>query len=193
MTTIHLPTTTLEILPDDSPENPRTWDDLSRIACWHRRYRLGDTHDFCDPQAFNKAVHAGNAVILPLYLLDHSGLTLSTDPAVFRACDPQGWDWGQIGYTYARHADIRTGYGVPRVTRRIRDEVINHLCAMVRVYTQYLRGEVYGFLLTDRATGEVLDSCWGFYGADVVASGMADHFPAAYRDDILARLHQQAV
>jgi hypothetical protein len=192
LTTIHLPTATLEILPDDTPDNPRTWDDLSVMACWHRRYRLGDAHDFCDPRAFAQAVHAGNAVILPLYLMDHSGLTLSTDPAAFRACDPQGWDWGQVGYVYALHADIRMAYGVQRITRRIRDEVSDHLRATVQVYTKYLRGDVYGFLLTDRTTGDVIDSCWGFYGADVLVSGMADHFPTEYRDDILAHLHQLA-
>ena len=70
---------------------------LGTMVCWHRRYALGDAHHYSDPQAFSREVTARTAVILPLYLFDHSGLTISTSSGAFRACDPAGWDWGQVG------------------------------------------------------------------------------------------------
>lgn len=33
----------LHIQQDDSADNPRDWDELTTMACWHRNYSLGDT------------------------------------------------------------------------------------------------------------------------------------------------------
>lgn len=38
----------LRILYDRLPESPRSWDNLGIMVCWHRRYDLGDRHNFCD-------------------------------------------------------------------------------------------------------------------------------------------------
>ncbi len=192
MSTIMLDTTTLEILPDESPENPRDWDHLGTMACWHRRYALGDKHEYRDPQAFSRDINAGNAVILPLYLFDHSALTLSTDCESFRGIDLQGWDWGQVGYVYVTLEDVRRKYGVRRVTRQVRECVLAHLRSEVAVYNQYLQGDVYGFVLKDRTTGEVFDSCWGFYGENPWQNGMAECLPADIREQVLSYFHRDA-
>jgi hypothetical protein len=162
------------------------------MVCWHRRYSLGDHHDFCDPQAFAAAVRERDAIILPLYLFDHSGLSISTASSAFRACDPAGWDWGQVGYIYVEKARVRWAFGAKHLTSRVRARVEDQLRGEVATYDQYLRGQVYGFNLSDRQTGEVIDSCWGFYGDDPCVNGMADHFPSEYRDDILSHLRRRA-
>ena len=177
----------LEILPDGDPVNPRDWDHLGTMACWHQRYQLGDAHDYPDPPAFEEEIHAGNAVILPLYLFDHSGLTMRTECTLFRALDMAGWDWGQVGYIYVTLVDLRREYGVRRVSRRLRARGEGHLRDEVAAYDQYLRGEVYGYVLKDRVTGEVLDACWGFFGSDPRENGMADYWPGEYRDVLLSR------
>lgn len=181
-----------EIVPDESPESPRDWDNLGTMVCWHRRYALGDRHDFCDPQAFAASVPLRSAIILPLYLMDHSGLTLRTGSADFRACDPAGWDWGQVGYIYATHDSVRREFGVRRLTRAVRARAEDVLAAEVIVYDQYLRGEVYGYTLTDHISGEMIDSCWGFYGDDPRANSMLDYLPEVYHDAILAYLEIRA-
>lgn len=181
MTTITLENTILEILPDDSPENPRTWSNLGMMVCWHRRYALGDPHGYRDAQEFAQKVNPGNALILPLFLFDHSGLTLSTDSARFRASDPQGWDWGQLGYSFVLKADVRREFGVRRLTRRVAARALAVLAAEVQTYNLYLQGQVYGFVLKDRATGETIDACWGFYGDDPLTNGMADHLTPEVR------------
>ena len=35
----------------------------------------------------------------------------------------------------------------------------------VKTYDQYLTGDVWGYIIEDDS-GEVLDSCWGFFGHD---------------------------
>ena len=93
-------TFTLRIVQDEDPVNPRLdFDNLGKMICFHKRYNLGDEHNI-DPVDFNgwddMAVHLTKAhdaaVILPLFLYDHSGITLQTSPF---SCP---WDSGQIGF-----------------------------------------------------------------------------------------------
>ncbi|MHB9130367.1 MAG: hypothetical protein ACYDBB_04650 [Armatimonadota bacterium] len=92
----------------------------------------------------------------------------------------------------ATFADVRKVFGVQRITRRVRSLAEEALRAEVAVYDQYLRGEVYGFVLTDCATGKVTDSCWGFYGENPWQNGMADHLPPDIRDQVLSYFHNNA-
>lgn len=176
----------LKIYPDEGAENPRDWDNLGRMVCWHRRYNLGDPHDFRSPEDFQeyvKEVGEQNLIMLPLYLLDHSILTISTSP--FN--DP--WDSAQVGWIYVTKDDMRREYGVRRVTGDVLKRVHAVLGSEVEIYDLYLRGEVYGFELEKlsrcdcchRDKTEHLDSCWGFYGSDFKANGMAEHIPKEYR------------
>lgn len=44
---------TVVIIPDPDPLNPREdYDNLGTMVCWHRRHRLGDDHNYKDPQDF---------------------------------------------------------------------------------------------------------------------------------------------
>lgn len=36
----------IKIEADESPENPRDWDNLGSMYCLHRNYNLGDKHNF---------------------------------------------------------------------------------------------------------------------------------------------------
>ena len=78
------------------------------------------------------------------------------------------------------------------LSRRLRTRVEDLLRAEVAVYNQYLHGEVYGFTLTDKGTGEIIDSCWGFFGENPQSNGMADHFPPVYREEILSYFYAGA-
>jgi len=113
-------------------------------------------------------------VVLPLYLYDHSGLTMRTYPF---SCP---WDSGQVGWIYVTKAKVREEYGVKHITKKVRERVIAVLEAEVETYSQWLEGDVYGFVLED-AQGNHIDSCWGFYGTDWAENGMTDCIPAEYR------------
>jgi hypothetical protein len=94
-------------------------------------------------------------IIMPLYLYDHSGITISTSD--FR----DRWDSGQIGWTYVGHEDIAKEYGDASAENI--EKARRLLNAETETYDCYLRGECYGFQLY--RDGEEADSCWGFLGS----------------------------
>lgn len=102
-------------------------------------------------------------ISLPLYLYDHSGITMSTGPF---SCP---WDSGQVGFIYVSRENAAKEWA--DTTEK---QARNYLCGEVEVYDQYLRGEVYGFVIEDLC-GEEFDSCWGFFGDDWRTNGIADH------------------
>jgi hypothetical protein len=157
----------INIFPDEDAPNPRKeFDHLGTMVCFHRRYNLGDEHEFLDPDEFAEFLKEEKPICLPLYLFDHSGITMSAKSERFRACDPQGWDWGTVGYIYVTKENVRKEYGVKRVTRKILEKVTKLLEGEVQEYDQYLTGNVYGYEITkgERQAGKVIDSCWGFFG-----------------------------
>lgn len=160
----------IEIIKDESPESPRAWDNFGKMICFHRRYDLGDDHnfnldDYDDFVQYLKDEHDA-AVILPLYLYDHSGITMSTGPFGCR------FDSGQVGWIYCTNKDLKeleqTHSGQPLEERA---KVL--LEGEVETYDQYLRGEIYGFHISKLSTcdhghehKDLIDSCWGFYGVE---------------------------
>src|SRR5690554_2094392 len=91
----------LRIEIDECPENPRDWDYLGIIAYKHSRYTLGE-EEIDDPIDYlldlygipNKQVEYCNEtlqqlqedaekygyVLLPVYMYEHGGITISTTP-----------------------------------------------------------------------------------------------------------------
>lgn len=190
------------ILRDDSDvESPRESENcFGKMICFHRRYNLGDEHNFSDkdeflyslfvdtigddekaereyerlqgsfdPQDYHKRggyykaiddalleVIERKHVILPLFLFDHSGITMNTTGF---ACP---WDSGQVGWIYASKADILKEYGGKNLTQDKREKAEKLLLGEVEYYDHYIRGDCYGFQLYN--DDEELDSCWGFIG-----------------------------
>ena len=96
-------------------------------------------------------------LILPLYLYDHSGITMScsnTYPYNDR------WDGGQVGWIYASYDEIKKEYG--KLNEENIDKADSLLLREVETYDSYLRGETYGFTIEEN--GVEVDSCWGFMG-----------------------------
>ena len=147
----------VRVVVDPDPSSPREFDNLGTMVCWHRRYNLGDKHGFKEPRDFEEWRRGKDLVVLPLYLYDHSGLTMSTEPF---SCP---WDSGQVGYVYVERAKVLEDFNRKRMTDALRRKAEKQLRAEVETYDEFLRGDVYGFVVED-ATGEHVDSCWGFYG-----------------------------
>ena len=96
----------LKIFPDEDPENPREWDNFGKMVCWHLRSNLGDEQvamgDYSGSEAVREEIEEENdvAIILPLFLYEHSGMTMKTTPFY----DP--WDSGQVGWTYCTKQEV---------------------------------------------------------------------------------------
>ena len=171
-----------KIFQDDCDfETPRDWDNLGKMICWTKRYSLGDVKllenyseskecklqnltDYCNGWDEIEEVlkkEFGAVVILPLFLYDHSGISMRT----FSHGQHAGWDGGYVGFIYATKADILKEYSVKRITKAIKTKVEKILTSEVETYSQYLEGDVYCFTVED-ADGETVESCGGFYGME---------------------------
>ena len=169
---------------DDDPINPREWDNLGRMVCAHRRYNLGDENAehlsrYSDWDDYFKNVILEDSsietvVALPLYLYDHSGITMSTTPFTSR------WDSGQVGWIYAYEDDFKDIPNAYVDGQFDLDKARDILKSEVTVYDQYLRGDVYSYTLEKKevcaccnhARYTTINSCGGIFAeseADSIA------------------------
>ena len=163
----------IKIYHDPDAESPRAWSNLGTLICWHRRYRLGDSHEFESPKAFPRDLadvsdHSDlsmehlrdraerKAILLPVFLYDHSGLAMHT---IGFHCP---WDSGQVGFVYVTLEAVREEFGAKRVTKALREKAEDILRGEIVSYDAYLGGRVYGYVI--ERDGEEVEACWGFLG-----------------------------
>ena len=148
-----------ELFYDTDPESPREWSNIGTMVCAHKRYNLGDVHisNSEDLEKFHSNLDELKNLILPLYLYDHSGITMSTKPF---SCP---WDSGQVGVIYVSHENIKKEWGelTPETLKKAED----CLKAEVDVYDEYITGQVYGYRICN-SDGEDLESLHGIFGRD---------------------------
>lgn len=206
----------LKIEQDATPEDPRRWDNLCTMICWHRNYRLGDAHNYNDAWDFLRDLceelcgmdyeeceditekglfkilsNADNIVIKPVRLYDHSGITVSTSNGY-----PYNdrWDSCCVGFIYVTKETIFKECG-GITEENWKERADKYIECEMKTYDQYVRGEVYGYILTKEIIvkewcphcGELLsvyedeeeiDSCWGFYGDCLEENGILDNISA---------------
>lgn len=174
---------TIEIVPDDSEFSPRDWDNAGTMVTWHSRYNLGDKQPKERPIEFLCGILDLNSgdfvasdetvslliskmkkdyIVLPLYLYDHSGITIST---CLTYPYNDRWDSSEIGWIYISKKNAVKEWGKKLFTKKLEKETIKHLQGEVQVYDDFLVGNVYGYRVLD-ADGEVVDSNWGYYPDD---------------------------
>lgn len=179
----------VKIIYDEDPINPREdYDHESVMFCDHRRYTLGDKDHGIDTSecgswsdVHNLLVAEHKArVILPLYLMDHSGISMST--ADFH----DQWDSGMVGFIFMTAAQIREQYLRKRVTKDLETRAREGLKAEVEEYDAYLTGDCYGYVV-ERDDEEVA-SCWGYLGDEQIpymkteANAIAEREQAGHAD-----------
>jgi hypothetical protein len=160
----------IKIYQDEDTYSPREDCNLGTMICFHRRYNLGDKHDYksSDFSSWNEQrkelQKQKPCIILPLYLYDHSGITMNTTGF---SC---GWDSGQVGWIMVTKEKVRKEYGIKYITQKWRNEVRIVLESEVKVYDQYLTGDVYGYQVCEvdenGIEGEEIESCWEYYGEE---------------------------
>lgn len=177
----------------EDPRENMDW--IGTMVCFHPNYNLGDKHDYSpegfttelaievcpgiedllyywnsgngwekfqseekSDAMIKKAVDAvmnKHYFLLPLYLYDHSGITMSTSPF---SCQ---WDSGMVGAIFATWEKLRSELGEDCT----KDLALGCLQNEVRIYDNYLCGEVFGYVIKDPEGEEIDDgSCWGYYG-----------------------------
>lgn len=192
----------IEIVADDFAQDPREWDNVAKMVCQHGRYHLGDEqyknnyanswrewfayyvvenyvldldlriYDtfgyFEEEEEVDKVWEwiEKNMIVMPLFLYDHSGITISTS----RTCR---WDSGQVGFMYVTKREAVKEWGNKYFTKAVEEKAIACMEAELKIYDDYLRGDVYGYRILDE-NGDEIDSLWGFYGYDHEKSGLLE-------------------
>ena len=172
----------------DFAESPREWDNLGTMVCFHTRYNLGDKHiynhsDYNSWEELERAIikNENVAVILPLYLYDHGGITMNTTGF---SC---GWDSGQVGFIFISKEKALSEYGGKIVTKKLKERLVTYLTNEVETYDQYISGDVYQFIIEDE-NGNEEDSCGGFYGSDISKNGILEHIDTEDRELVLEQI-----
>lgn len=160
---------TISIYSDDDGENPRDWNNLGKMVCFYNRYNLGDKHKL-SVEELQKIVARKDVIAIPLFLYDHSGISMSTGRG-YPFNDP--WDSGQVGYIYVDYDTIRKEYNIKHITKAWRAKVEKYLDQEVETYNQYLTGDVYGYVV-ENDRGENIESCWGIFGREGIKKGIVD-------------------
>lgn len=188
---------TLKIVQDTSPANPRTeFDNLCLMNCLHPRYDFGDKNvkeilftklgildRSLDSRELIKKAKAKGLIFhsMPIYMYDHGNIALSTSPF---SCQ---WDSGQLGEIIVFNDDIKKEFSIKRFTKKNKEEilkkVIKNMESEIEIYGQYVSGEVYGFKVLDE-DGDVLDSCYGFYGDNFEENGIKDYLPEEFHSQL---------
>lgn len=156
----------LRIFQDEDACNPREDDNVGTFIMFHRRYNFGDKicEELADleevtPETVAEFCKREDVVALPVFMIDHSGLSVSTRSF---GCP---WDSGQIGYIFVTHKKLkREQIDVERAEEILRGEI--------KTLDQYLTGDVYGYVVEkvekccecEKDKVEHVDSCWGFFG-----------------------------
>lgn len=158
---------------DDDYESPRDWDNLGVMVCGHRRYNLGDkqipAHYYNDNGEYIEITSMAEikdwiehtygtiAVILPLGLYDHSGITMYVGNTHDR------WDGSAIGYIFVTKEQLRKEYGTKRITKKILQTAEKVLRGEIETFDKYLTGQVFGYQINHNTEDSIQDSCYGYY------------------------------
>jgi len=158
----------LQIEMEEDYFNPRTDNDnAGKMVCFHKRYELGDEKDskFEDFNSWDEIKkhlikNCDAKVILPLYLYDHSGITINTKGF---SCS---WDSMKVGFIYLDKQTLLKEWNIKRLSKKERVKRENYLIGEVETYDDYLTGNVRRFTLIDKLTGDEIDSVGCFFGND---------------------------
>lgn len=187
----------LVIEQDRFPEDPRSWDNLGTMLCCHREYHLGDCNtnretelqlaEICrkygksdeeiDEMTFVEEVQfildQDDICGLPLWLYDHSGISISTR----RQCS---WDSSFVGLIFVEK-DFYLAQMCLKDEEGWKEKAKETLKSEIEIYSDFLEGNVYQWTLYEPVVvirqsmdgkelsrkideeGEMVDSMGGFY------------------------------
>lgn len=171
------PTLRVRIEHDQDAESPANWDNVGAIT-----YRKGAREvlgtEAIDENRYHditQGIENETLIGLPVYAYVHSGASISTTAY---NCP---WDSGRSGWVYCTKEKAIAEFGKKILSATAKEKALSCLRGEVETFSQYLAGEVYGYIVERAVVGgwEVLDSCWGCYGLDYTINegrSAAEHF-----------------
>ena len=187
---------------DEDPINPRSDCSVTRMYCWHKKYILGDKHDYVNTDEMlagllKEQLYPGDvdelnnsemfkllepyAVIEPMWLYDHSGISMAYGSTPKYPYNDR-WDAGQVGWIVVLREDLIHEGVVSKEDENWKTVAKEYIETELKLYNDYLFGNVYSFCLFKKENGVWVedDSRCGFYGDDIISNGIVDCIPGLY-------------
>ena len=143
---------TINIYYDEYTENPQQEYDNVGTLMLHDRCRYSFGNEKGTREDIKAIEQDENLISLPVYMYDHSGITIRTTPF---SCP---WDSGQVGVIYCTKEWGNKVWG-----NKGKEAAMRCMEGEIRTLNDYLTGEVYGWEIIDDH-GDEVDSCWGYIG-----------------------------
>jgi len=146
---------------NDNTDNPFSseYDLFGTVSCFHRNYNLSSYNsDFTDKEDLKRHISLKNVISLPVYLYDHSGITINTTGFIF------SWDSGQIGYIHITKEEIYKEFNVKRISSALLKKVYENLKGTISFINDYLTGNIHYFEVIDTDSEEILEAVYGYVG-----------------------------
>lgn len=168
----------IAIVRDEFAENPLEDESnfLGKLFTCHRKYcpqnEFKDNFEYGKVwdddlkirKNFTKTYYAAN-----VYLLDHSGLTVSLSPFNNK------WDSGLFGIICCLKESAKEIFDCNHSDELLEYMVMNDFKATIKCLNDYYAGDVYGVrIFDDSEEEEEVDSSWGFYGDEVIPDAIED-------------------
>lgn len=147
----------IEIYYDEDAESPASWGDSNAFLCSDYR-DLRVNSESISAADCRDAIEADRWTlngfhIFPVRIYDHSGIALGLGVM-------HGWDFSNgRAFVCVKHNDASSAERIAK--------------GVVETWNMYLSGHVYGFKAKDE-NGELLDSCWGFYGDSGIEQAISE-------------------
>lgn len=132
-------------------DSPREGREDSKLAIYHKRHNFvnetqfntdnyGSWHELKQAFIADEAI----AVILPVYMYEHSGYVFSTTPF---GCK---FDSGQVGYIFMTKSKAYEIFKCKRLSKSLIAKINEWLISDVSDYSYWCNNEVYDYILVDK-------------------------------------------
>lgn len=175
---------------DESPDEPSL--DVTTLLHWHSRYGMHseavkiDPSDYWsddDPEGVQRLdtiqQHHELLCMWPLYMYEHGGTMLSVGSGF--SCSLDSGQVGFVGMTKEQWAALTDDPWTNADEQR--DRALTAIKDQIEILNFWHNGQVFGYVIHGN-DGEVIDSCWGFYGSNVDENGMLDYVEEEYHADL---------
>lgn len=158
---------------DDSPENPRDFENQTIMVFYHRRYHVPNEakFNFDDYNSLDEAERGLKRslkkvrFISRVYMYDHGGTAYSLTPFSCR------FDSGCLGFIVITADSL---FDKKRRSQKQYEEIAK---SELKMYSNFVNGEVYCVTIKDE-NGDVVTGCSGYYDkeeAEGSAKDMIEH------------------
>jgi len=165
----------VKIIQDFEPDNPREWEPLTTIVCWHRRTNIGDVN-LQSPEEIDNYIYdhrdalnwaKDHGLFRKIFLYEHGDYAFHLD--TFGNWPDVRWDAGQVGFIFVNPYHARKVDKRSRITAHCIEHLKTNLLDEYTAWSNYISGDTYSVLRVDDSyllISGTYEECFHFIEAD---------------------------